>query len=417
MSQAGEQLDHIIESLLDDCRRRDRYRSPRLMRPLDATHVEIERRQYVNFCSNNYLGLTFDPRLAAAAQVAARAGGTGSGAAALVCGYSPIHASAERALADWKQTQAAVLLPSGYQANHAVVQTLAAINGKQRRVRFLLDKLIHASILDAVLGSGLPARIFPHNNLSKLSRLLADSSQEDLNVVATESIFSMDGDAADLPGLARLKAEHAFVLLLDEAHASGIYGPSGAGYAHELGLHRIVDINVVTLSKALGAVGGAICASRAFCQGVVNFGRAFIYSTSLPPPAAAAVEAAIQILRDEPSRRERLRALSRRVRQALGQASIALPPGDSPIIRVIMGAESEALNAAELIRGEGMLVAAIRPPTVAPGTSRLRATLCSEHTDDEVSQLIGVLKRTCSPRRQSIQPPELALPRPAESSG
>jgi 8-amino-7-oxononanoate synthase len=389
-------------SLADELRRlreSNLLRQRRAVTPLDATHVEWAGRRYVNFASNNYLGLTHHPRVLEAAACASQRGGAGSGAAGLITGYTDAHAAAEHALAAWKGTESAVLLPSGYQANHAVVQTLAALGERTGvGVRFLIDKLVHASLVDAVRGSGAPFRVFPHNGLAKLRRLLEEAAEDAaLQVVVTESIFSMDGDAADLRGLAEVKREHPFVLVLDEAHAAGVYGPAGAGLAAELGLQAEVDVSVATLSKALGGVGGVVCGSRVFCDALVNFGRAYVFSTSLPPAVAAAAEAALGVLRDEPGRQARVRDLARRVRGELTAAGFEIPAGDAPIVPVILGDAGHALAAAERLREAGLLVPAVRPPTVPRGGSRLRVTLSSEHTDAEVAQLVAALARLPRP--------------------
>lgn len=401
MAKVEPGWQEAIESALAARHEANEHRRRQVVRALDATHVEIDGKRYVNFASNNYLGLTHHPRIVEAFQSTVEQFGVGSGAAALVSGYSPVHASTERAIAAWKGTEAAVLLNSGYAANVAAVQTLASIAG-ERGVRFLLDKLCHASLIDAVRGSGANFRIFPHNQLSKLRRLLEESDPHQLQVVVTESIFSMDGDAADLAGIARIKQDHRFFLLLDEAHGSGVYGPNGAGYAAEQGLQPIVDLTVVTLSKAIGVVGGAICASRAFCDAVVNFGRAYIYSTNMPAAAAAAVGAALRVLRDEPQRQQRLRDLSREVRLRLMEMQFKLPPGDSPIIPVILGGETESLAVAQRLRDAGLLVVAIRPPTVPRGGSRLRITLSCEHTREELEWLLSELKQLSTGERVSI---------------
>jgi 7-keto-8-aminopelargonate synthetase-like enzyme len=231
-------------------------------------------------------------------------------------------------------------------------------------------------------------RVFPHNHLEKLRRLLAGAEKNTLQVVVTESIFSMDGDAADLAGIAKLKKEFPFLLLLDEAHGSGVYGPSGAGYAAECGLADIVDLTVVTLSKAIGCSGGAVCASQAFCEAIVNFGRPYIFSTAIPPAICAGVEAAIGVMGDEPHRQRRVRELAQRVRAGLNLGQ-DVPPHDSPILPIILGEESLAIQAAEQLMQQGILAVAVRPPTVPRGTSRLRLTLSSDHTDEEVERLIA----------------------------
>jgi 8-amino-7-oxononanoate synthase len=333
-----------------------------------------------------------------AAADAARREGVGAGASPLVTGYGPAQAAAEQRIAAWKGVEAVRLLPSGYQANLAAVQTLAALCGDGAYepaggVRFLLDKLAHASLIDAVRATGAPFRVFPHNHLPKLERLLREAEPSQAQVVVTESIFSMDGDAADLAGLADLKRRVPFLLLLDEAHASGVYGPAGAGLATEMGLGNIADVTVVTLSKALGCAGGAICTSAAMGEVVTNLSRAYIYSTHVPPSVAAAGAAAIDVLADEPHRQRRVRELGRLVRSGLAEAALTVPPGDSPIVPVILGNEEAAMAAALGLQNEGFWVVPIRPPTVPRGSSRLRITLCSEHTDDEIKRLITSLIR------------------------
>jgi len=393
-AMSPEDFDQALDAILCDRRDKHQLRQRIEVHPIDSTHVRIGGQIFTNFASNNYLGLTHHPRLRAAAESALHSG-IGSGAAGLISGYTDLHREAEQTIARWKQTEACVLLPSGYQANVAAIQTLSVLGegdslGKPH-VRFLLDKLVHASLIDAVKLSGADYRIFPHNHLVKLQRLLGDAPK--IQVVVTESIFSMDGDAADLRGLARIKRQHPFVLLLDEAHGSGVYGKDGAGYAAEIGLSDVVDVSIVTLSKALGSGGGAVCGPRKFCDALLNTGRAYIYSTSVPPLIAAAAREAVKICADEPQRQQRVRELSRRVRTELGGAGMQIPPGDSPIIPLILGDEARAMRAAELLREKGMLAVAVRPPTVARGSSRLRITLSCDHTDREIDELIRELAR------------------------
>jgi 8-amino-7-oxononanoate synthase len=221
--------------------------------------------------------------------------------------------------------------------------------------------------------------------------LLDEADADQLQVVVTESIFSMEGDAAKLRELVEMKREKNFALLLDEAHGSGVYGTGGAGYANECGVSGDVGVFVATLSKALGCAGGAICGSQVFIDAVANFGRAYVYSTSVPASAAAACAAAIDVMQREPQRQERVRAISLRVRQELQRAGFDLPPGDSPIIPIIVGDDARAIQLAEQVETEGMLVWPMRPPTVARGSSRVRITLSSEHTDLEVDRLCEVL--------------------------
>jgi 8-amino-7-oxononanoate synthase len=386
-----------VDTALDTRRSAGRFRTRRAVTVIDATHVELDGRTVVNFASNDYLGLSHHARVTAAFARAA-ATSAGSGAAALVTGHTSDHARAEARIARWKSTEAAVLLSSGYAANVAAVQAIAAVAGDQP-VRFLVDKLVHASLIDAVRGvqsATVSMRVFPHNGLPKLRRLLADGDSRILNVVVTESVFSMDGDTADLPGLAELKLGFPFLLLLDEAHGSGVYGAGGSGYAAEIGLKNLADLTVVTLSKAVGVVGGAICGPARWCDAVVNFGRPFVFSTSLPPAVAAAVAESIDVMADQPHRQARVRKLAVDFRHRLSDAGMTIPPGDSPIVPVILGDESLTLSTAERLLDAGYLVGAIRPPTVPVGASRLRITLSCNHTDAEIAGLISELRTRVS---------------------
>jgi 8-amino-7-oxononanoate synthase len=435
-----ERFTRWIAEELDDRRIRDRYRRRTALGVIDETHVQIDGRRFINFCSNNYLGLTHHPKLIEAGVAAMRAAGAGSGAAGLISGYTSVHDAAEEAIARWKGDGkcdvrsdgngaanehagaiSAVLLPSGYQANVAAVQTYAALadaatnrtsraeyesqsadsdgegasSGEMRSsrsaVRFLLDKLVHASLIDAVRGTRAPFRVFPHNNMAKLRRLLHEAPTGQVQVVVTESIFSMDGDAADLHGICELKKTFGFQLLLDEAHGTGVYGAEGRGVASELGLQSAVDVSILTLSKAMGGSGGAVCGSGLFLEALLNLGRAYIYSTSVSPATAAMAGAAIEIMRQEPQRQTRVRDLAREVRRELIKRAWEIPAGDSPIIPIILGSEQAALAASARLRDAGLLVLAVRPPTVSPGASRLRVTLSSEHTDEEVASLLRAI--------------------------
>lgn len=380
-------LDARIAVVLDARRAASLLRERRVLEPIDEVRVNYLGRVLVNFASNDYLGLARHPRVVAALHETAAAG---SGAAGLISGYTGVHQAAEGRIAAWKMAAAAVLLPSGYQANIAAVQTLAAI-APDGNARFLVDKLAHASLLDSVRMTGMPMRIFPHNGMGKLRRLLETADDGQMQVIVTESIFSMDGDAADLASLAELKKQFGAVLLLDEAHASGVYGPGGAGYAAEMGMANLADVTVCTLSKAAGVAGGAVVGSQALCDAVVNFGRAFIYSTSVAPAIAMAIAAAIDVMREEPWRQERVRERAGYVRQRLSEKGWVIPPGDSPIVPLIVGEEEAALGLAGRLEERGFLCVAVRPPTVPRGASRLRLTVSCAHSDEQVDQLIAAI--------------------------
>lgn len=393
-------FDHLANRYLDARRSSNLLRSRRTFEPIDATHVRdtLTGRTLVAFCTNDYLGLASHPRVVAAMRDASS---VGSGAAPLISGRSLAHAELERVLAEWKGVDDAVLLPSGYQANVAALQAVAGvIESAERRPRFLLDKLAHASLIDAarlVAGSRDSLRVFPHNDLEKLDRLLAERDADQHDVIVTESVFSMDGDEALLREIVELKRKHGATLVLDEAHATGLFGPSGAGLASELGVSRDVDVGIATLSKALGASGGAVYGSRAVVESVVNAGRAYLFSTATPPLLARAACEAIAIAREEPERRARALANARRLRDALTSRRQRVRSSDrSPIIPIELGDERAALDAARSLEEQGFLVVAVRPPTVPRGTSRLRVTVSSEHTAEQIDALCDAIGTACS---------------------
>lgn len=362
-------------------------RRRRVVEPLDATHVVIDGRRLVHFSGNDYLGLSRHPSIVAAL---AGANVAGSGSAALVTGRTASHDRAERTIAAWKGVDDAILLPSGYQANVAAIQTMAGLaESAGKRVRFLADKLVHASLIDAIRSTGAELRVYPHNTLDKLERLLASQTENTLDVVVTESIFSMDGDTADLAGIVGLRDRGAaFALIVDEAHASGLYGPRGAGLVAQLGLTSAVDLGIATFSKAAGAIGGAVYGPKAMVEAAVNFGRAYVYTTSPPACLADAIAASVDAMANADDRRARLRENISRFRLGLRAMGQAMMPGDSPIVPVIIGDAADALAVSKSLFDAGFLVVAVRPPTVPPGTSRLRVTLSSEHSREQIDALL-----------------------------
>jgi 8-amino-7-oxononanoate synthase len=385
-------FDQLIERELAGLSGANLLRTRRVVRPIDAVHVEIDGKLCTNFCSNDYLGLTHHPRVIEATRAATAKYGAGSGASGLISGYTTAHEAAESAVARWKGTESAVLFPSGYQANMAAIQAICAVGeSAPAGVRFVIDKLAHASLIDAVRATEAPWRVIPHNSIKKLTRLLEDADPDQIQVVVTESIFSMDGDEADLAALHRLQNDRYFLLVMDEAHASGVYGPNGSGLVAERGYRDLVDIFVVTFSKAIGCAGGAVCAKKNWEQALLNFGRAYIYSTSIPPSTCAGIEEAIAVMRDEPQRQQRVRAHSKAFRDALAAKGIEMAKGDSPIVPIILGSESAALERSRRLLEKGFVVAAVRPPTVPRGTSRLRVTLSCEHSEKEIGELTSAL--------------------------
>jgi 8-amino-7-oxononanoate synthase len=373
--------------------------------------IEVAGRRIINFSSNDYLGLANDPRLCDAAISAVQHFGVGAGASRLISGTQSPHARLECALATWKGTDAALCFSSGYAAALGAIPALVTKNDV-----VLLDKLCHASLIDGAKLSGAILRVFPHNNLRKLENHLQWARRKHAGkrvLIVTESVFSMDGDRAPLRDLVKLKNDYSALLMLDEAHAVGVIGPNGRGLAAEQNVSDDVDVQMGTLSKALGASGGYICGSHILIEWLINRARSFIYSTAPPPVIAAAALAAVDFV-SSPEGEERRRLLWERIdlmRQLLLQLNVerwtpdskrSTPnaqrptPNDdsgSAIFPVIVGDEQAALDLARALELEGFLVPAIRYPTVAKDTARLRITLTATHNEDHIRSLCEAIKR------------------------
>ncbi len=353
-----------------------RWRAPRTFDTRGPVGT-LEGRRVVSFASNDYLGLSTHPAVVAAAHEALERHGAGAGASRLVTGSRPVHAELERALAEWKGTEAAVCFPTGFAAN---LGTLGALGGPG--VRVLSDELNHASIIDGCRLSRSAVAVYRHCDLAHLAELLIDPTGMP-TLVVTDTVFSMDGDAAPLDELVSLCARHGALLVLDEAHA--VLGPDLPA------AHPGTIVRVGTLSKTLGALGGFVAASRQVVDLVVNRARPYIFSTALPPADAAAALAALHVVRsgEGAALAGRLATLIDR----LAEAGVVPPGHPSPIVAVVLGAEQAALDASAALLDEGLWVPAIRPPTVPEGTSRLRVTLSAAHTDEDVNRLVDALVR------------------------
>ena len=342
------------------------------------------------FSTNDYLGLSGHASVRAAVAAEAALHGCGPRSASIVAGHTAAHRELETALAALKGAEDCLLFPTGYAANVGAVTALMAGGGG---CVVFSDELNHASIIDgARLGAraGAETRVYRHSDLGHLDRLLGESAQEGKRaLVVTDSLFSMDGDFADLRGLAALKRKHGFLLAVDEAHATLVCGETGAGAAEMMGVADSVDVHVGTLSKAFGAQGGFVAASRGVVSWLANRGRPYVFSTALPTTTVAAAQAALRTAGDRPELRERLWGLVRRAGGALGCAA------ESPIIPVVVGDEAEALRLSASLLGRGIHVPAIRPPTVPAGTSRLRISLSAAHSAEDVDALareLGALR-------------------------
>ncbi len=351
-----------------------------------AARITLDGRELVHFGSNDYLGLAGDPRPAAAAAQAAARHGWGSGASPLISGHDLYHQRLERALAKFEGTEAALLFPSGFAANAG---TIAALVGPGDVV--LTDRKNHASLLDGCRLSRADVRPYPHADCGRLEKLLERSAHYHRRLIVTDGLFSMDGDLAPLEQFADLAHRHGAMLMVDEAHATGVFGPRGRGTAEHLGVEDRVDVRVGTLSKALGCVGGFVAGNRLLIEWLVNRARPYIFSTAPPAAMAAAASVALDILIAEPQRRQRLLEQAARLRETLARQGWDTGRSASQIIPLVVGQPDRAVQLAARLRRRGFFVPAIRPPTVPPGEACLRISLTSGHTPEMIAGLVDAL--------------------------
>lgn len=351
-----------------------------------GVRLVIDGRELVNFGSNDYLGLAGDPRLAAAAAEAAADEGWGSGASPLVCGRSRSHARLEEAIAQFEGSEAALVFPSGFAAN---LGTAAALVGPGDVV--FSDRNNHASLLDGCRLSRADVRAYPHGDWRRLGRLLSVAGKNRRRLIVTDSLFSMDGDLAPLDRLADVADARGAMLMIDEAHATGVFGERGRGVAEHLGVSDRMHVRVGTLSKALGSVGGFVAGSGSLVEWLVNRARPYVFSTAGPPAAAAAAAAALEIVQNEPHRRQTLLARAEELRAELRRQGWNLAGSTSQIIPLVVGEPDRAVELAGALRQRGLFVPAIRPPTVADGRACLRISLSFAHTPEMIERLVEAL--------------------------
>jgi 8-amino-7-oxononanoate synthase len=403
-------FDQELKARLDAIREQGLLRELRRVDTAQGPRIEIGGRSLLNFSSNDYLGLANHPALKEAAIKAVEKFGAGAGASRLICGsLAPFH-ELEESLAAFKGTEAALTFSTGYAA---ALGTITALLSKDDII--IVDKLVHACIVDAAKLSGAKLRVFAHNDLNDLKDILKWAETQSHQpppgtrriLIVTESVFSMDGDHAPLTELVALKEAYGAWLMVDEAHATGLYGPNRRGLAEECGVNSMIEIQMGTLGKALGASGGYVCGSRALVDFLINRARSFIFSTAPVPAAAAAARAGIQLVQsgEGATRCEQLWQLVAECRtgvepvsnqptaqmiQNAGYRRDACPTR-SAIIPIIIGEESAAVAAAAKLREHGMFVPAIRYPTVKRGAARLRVTLTAAHAADDVTALVAAL--------------------------
>lgn len=385
------------DDLRERLRQLDQVGLRRCLLPLsgsDATRVSSGDRLLVNFASNDYLGLSRHPALLEAARKALLEEGAGSGASRLVSGSRRFHRALEESLADWKQTEAALSFPSGFATALGTIPALV-----ERGDFVVVDRLIHACCLDAARLSGATLRVFRHNDPEDLGKILRrldsrNAVRRPRVLVVTEGIFSMDGDAAPLRELVELKERHGAWLMVDEAHSTGLLGERRSGLVEECGLESRVEVRMGTLGKALGSAGGYIAGSRLLVDVLVNRARSFIYTTAPVPAAAAAAQAAIDRVRGPEGARlvEALKARLAELDAALPGLPWTTPTGPGAIRPVMVGHPESALRLAGRLRDAGLLVPAIRFPTVPRHHDRLRITVSAAHSPADITRLIDALR-------------------------
>lgn len=364
------------------------YRSRRIVGGPQGPEMVVDGRRILTFCSNDYLGLAADPRVAEAMREGIARYGVGAGAAHLINGHSHAHHALEEELADFTGRERALLFSTGYMANLGVISALVG-----RADTVLEDRLNHASLIDGGVLARARLKRYAHADPVQLGELLGAAAGRRL--VVSDGVFSMDGDVAPLPGLSEQCARHAAWLMVDDAHGLGVVGPEGRGSVSAAGLDASqVPILVGTLGKALGTAGAFVAGSRDLIETLIQQARPYVYTTAMPPAIAAATRASLRLCRAESFRRERLGALIRRFRDGGQRLGLPLMSSDTPIQPILLGDTTLATRWSELLYRKGVLVTAIRPPTVPEGGARLRVTLSAAHTQAHIDALLAVLEET-----------------------
>jgi 8-amino-7-oxononanoate synthase len=377
----------FIQAELEGLRRSGLYRSLRRVDSEQAPTLTLDGQRVINFSSNNYLGLANHPELREAAKEAIDRYGCGSGASRLISGNVTLHEELENKLACLKGTEAALVFNSGFQANTGIIPALV---GAEDIV--LSDSLNHASIIDGCRVARAKTIVYRHCDADHLEDHLKKNSQSRRKLIVTESLFSMDGDEAPLLEIVELAEQYGAMVMVDEAHATGIYEPDGAGLVAKLGLTERVPIQMGTLGKALGGFGAYVAGSAALRDLLINRCRSFIFTTSLPPAIIAMGIAAIDLIGREPQRRKKLRENCAQTRDGLEALGYSLGKSRSQILPLMIGGAEECMEVSTRLLERGVFAQGIRPPTVAPGTSRLRITLMATHTEQHIDEVLQVFQ-------------------------
>src|ERR1043166_6220221 len=385
MSNLNEQLG----AELDKVRADGLYRTLRNIASAQGPRIVIDGREFLNFSSNDYLGLANDPLLKRAAAEAIERFGVGAGASRLVSGNMEPYATLEGKLARFKNKEAAIVFGSGYAAN---VGTISALVGEGDVV--ILDKLDHASIIDGARQTGATVRVYPHRNQKKLEDVLRQSKEFRRKLVVTETVFSMDGDLAPLAEIVALKERYGAWLMIDEAHATGLYAKNRRGIAEAVGVEEHIDITLGTLSKALGCAGGFVVGSQTLIDFLRNRARSLIYSTALPPAVCAAAVAAVDFVMSDAGQQRRDQLWRNVSEMKNGLSALGIQnESRSPIIPIMVGDEPAAIEKSRKLFERGFFAPAIRFPTVPKGKARLRVTVTAAHRSQDIATFLNDLPR------------------------
>ncbi len=378
-------LEEYIEEELERIREENLLRKLRVVSSPQNARVIIDGRELINFSSNNYLGLANHPEIIEAFIEGAKRWGVGSGAARLIVGNHEPHSLLERRLAEFKEKEAALVYTSGYHANVGII---SAIMGRGDEI--FSDSLNHASIIDGCRLSKAKISVYRHRDMNHLEDLLRKSETKK-KLIVTDSVFSMDGDLAPLNEIVELADRYDAAVMIDEAHATGVFGPGGRGLAYHLGLQDKIEIQMGTLGKAVGVFGGYVTGNRKLIDFLINRSRSFIFTTGYPPAMAVATSRALDLIEmvDELRNRlwENIRFFRKKAEETFGEKVEIY----SPIVPIIIGEPEDTMEISHYLFQQGFFVGAIRPPTVPPGTSRLRVSLMATHKEEEIGRLIDTL--------------------------
>ena len=376
-----------LDEALNDLRRQGLYRQLRVLDGEQAARTSIDHRQVVNLSSNNYLGLTTHPRLRERALEALQAFGVGAGSVRPIAGTMAIHMELERRLAVFKHTESAVVFQSGFTANAGTVSSLLG-----RDDVIISDELNHASIIDGARLSRATIKVFPHRNVAAAREIVALPGEQ-RKLLITDGVFSMDGDLGPLPELCDLADEYGCIMMVDDAHASGVFGRAGRGTVDHFGMHGRVDVQVGTLSKALGALGGYVAGSQSLVEFLYHRARPFLFSTSHPPSVAATCIAALDVLEHEPQWMERLWDNTRFFKAGLEALGFNIGVSESPITPVLVGDGARAMALSDKLFEAGVFAQGIGFPTVPQGKARVRTIVTATHTEDELQFALDAFKK------------------------